>query len=115
MEERICAVLFKHIILTLKFIKSSIFKNEFYINLCLKISIIILLKKTFLNINNLYFYRLVIQWRFESRIKEQMGAFLKGFYALIPRDMIQIFDENELEVYIHNTKDIFTYLTSRHY
>lgn len=29
-----------------------------------------------------------------------MGAFLRGFYALIPRDGIQIFDENELEVYL---------------
>jgi hypothetical protein len=32
-KEKICAVLIKHIILTLKFIKSSIFKNEFYIML----------------------------------------------------------------------------------
>lgn len=42
--------------------------------------------------------RLVIDWRFVSRIKNQMDAFLEGFQELIPRKFIEIFDENELEL-----------------
>ncbi|XP_052098137.1 E3 ubiquitin-protein ligase NEDD4-like isoform X1 [Mytilus californianus] len=56
--------------------------------------------------NKLEYIHLVILWRFESRIREQMGAFLKGFYALIPKDMIQIFDENELELLMCGLQDI---------
>ncbi|XP_033311343.1 E3 ubiquitin-protein ligase Nedd4 isoform X4 [Bombus vancouverensis nearcticus] len=41
---------------------------------------------------------LVIQWRFVSRVQEQMNAFLEGFNALIPPTLVKIFDENELEL-----------------
>jgi len=42
--------------------------------------------------------RLVIDWRFVSRVKKQMEAFLEGFQELIPKKSIEIFDENELEL-----------------
>ncbi|XP_006623506.1 E3 ubiquitin-protein ligase Nedd-4 isoform X2 [Apis dorsata] len=41
---------------------------------------------------------LVIQWRFVSRVQEQMNAFLEGFNALIPPTLVKIFDEHELEL-----------------
>ncbi|CAL1688507.1 unnamed protein product [Lasius platythorax] len=41
---------------------------------------------------------LVIQWRFVSRVQEQMNAFLEGFNALIPSTLVKIFDEHELEL-----------------
>lgn len=40
----------------------------------------------------------MIEWRFVSRIKEQMDHFMAGFNDVIPLDDIQIFDENELEL-----------------
>ncbi|KAL0132714.1 hypothetical protein PUN28_000450 [Cardiocondyla obscurior] len=41
---------------------------------------------------------LVIQWRFVSRVQDQMNAFLEGFNALIPPTLVKIFDEHELEL-----------------
>uniref|UniRef100_A0A3B5RB63 HECT-type E3 ubiquitin transferase n=1 Tax=Xiphophorus maculatus TaxID=8083 RepID=A0A3B5RB63_XIPMA len=43
-------------------------------------------------------YILVMQWRFVNRIQKQMTAFKEGFFELIPKDLIRIFDGNELEV-----------------
>ncbi|XP_012260927.2 E3 ubiquitin-protein ligase NEDD4 isoform X4 [Athalia rosae] len=40
----------------------------------------------------------VIQWRFVSRVQEQMNAFLEGFNALVPLTLVKIFDEHELEL-----------------
>lgn len=44
------------------------------------------------------FNSLIIDWRFVSRVKPQMTAFLEGFYELIPKPLISMFDENELEL-----------------
>ncbi|XP_043278911.1 E3 ubiquitin-protein ligase Nedd-4 isoform X3 [Venturia canescens] len=41
---------------------------------------------------------LVIQWRFVSRVQDQMNAFLEGFNALVPLALVKIFDEHELEL-----------------
>ena len=43
-------------------------------------------------------FSLVIKWRFVSRVENQMKYFMKGFNALIPQNLLQIFDENEVEV-----------------
>ncbi|XP_058804141.1 E3 ubiquitin-protein ligase NEDD4 isoform X2 [Phymastichus coffea] len=50
------------------------------------------------NDNKDEYISLVIQWRFVSRVQEQMNAFLEGFNALVPLTLIKIFDENELEL-----------------
>lgn len=42
--------------------------------------------------------RLVIEWRFVSRVQEQMLSFLEGLGALVPLPLLKIFDENELEL-----------------
>ncbi|XP_059479137.1 E3 ubiquitin-protein ligase NEDD4 isoform X4 [Neocloeon triangulifer] len=50
------------------------------------------------NENKDEYINLVIEWRFVARVKEQMQAFLEGFSALVPLNLIKIFDENELEL-----------------
>lgn len=40
----------------------------------------------------------VIQWRFVSRIQQQMDNFLAGFNELVPLNLIKIFDEGEIEL-----------------
>lgn len=42
--------------------------------------------------------RLVIEYRFVSRVQEQMVAFLDGLGALVPPGWLKIFDEHELEL-----------------
>ncbi|CAG9564325.1 unnamed protein product [Danaus chrysippus] len=44
------------------------------------------------------YIKLVIQWRFVSRVQEQMYAFLEGLGALVPLPLLKIFDEHELEL-----------------
>ncbi|XP_075981805.1 E3 ubiquitin-protein ligase Nedd4 isoform X2 [Anticarsia gemmatalis] len=44
------------------------------------------------------YIKLVIQWRFVSRVAEQMFAFLEGLGALVPLPLLKIFDEHELEL-----------------
>ncbi|CAG5014926.1 unnamed protein product [Parnassius apollo] len=50
------------------------------------------------NDNKFEYIKLVIQWRFVSRVQEQMFAFLEGFDGLVPLPLLKIFDENELEL-----------------
>lgn len=50
------------------------------------------------NDNKDEYIKLVIQWRFVSRVQEQMFAFLEGLSALVPLPLLKIFDENELEL-----------------
>ena len=48
--------------------------------------------------NDLIRIRLVIRWRFVSRVKNQMDRFLKGFGEILPLNYLKIFDEGELEL-----------------
>lgn len=50
--------------------------------------------------------RLVIEWRFVSRVKEQMSAFLDGFGTICPLAILKIFDENELELLMCGIQNI---------
>jgi len=47
--------------------------------------------------NKLEYIDLVIKWRFIDRIEKQMKEFAKGFHDIIPANLIQMFDERELE------------------
>ncbi|KAK3097984.1 hypothetical protein FSP39_015053 [Pinctada imbricata] len=58
------------------------------------------------NENKLEYIQLVIRWRFVSRIEKQMNSLMKGFTAIVPQSMIQIFDENELELLLSGLQDI---------
>lgn len=50
------------------------------------------------NANKDEYIGLVIQWRFVSRVQQQMDHFLAGFSELVPLNHIKIFDEGELEL-----------------
>ena len=39
-------------------------------------------------------------WRIQKRIEEQFSKFAEGFNELIPQDLINVFDERELELLI---------------
>jgi len=48
--------------------------------------------------NKSEYIQLVIQWRFVSRVKDQMEAFKQGFNDLVGLHLVKIFDEGELEL-----------------
>lgn len=48
--------------------------------------------------NKLEYIQLVINWRFNSRIKPQMDMFLMGFNDVIPLNYIKMFDSLDLEL-----------------
>lgn len=50
--------------------------------------------------------RLVIEWRFVSRVQEQMTSFLEGFGSICPLALLKIFDENELELLMCGIQNI---------
>ena len=50
--------------------------------------------------------RLITQWRIEKRVDEQFRAFITGFHELIPADLVNVFDERELELLIGGIADI---------
>ncbi|KAG2009924.1 ubiquitin-protein ligase, variant 2 [Coprinopsis cinerea AmutBmut pab1-1] len=49
---------------------------------------------------------LVVEYRISRRIKEQFDAFMDGLLELIPRDLINVFDERELELLIGGMSEI---------
>ncbi|ORX68523.1 HECT-domain-containing protein [Linderina pennispora] len=56
--------------------------------------------------NKAEYVRLVTEQRLSRAIKDQIAAFLTGFHDLIPQDLIQIFNEQELELLISGMPDI---------
>ncbi|XP_032574162.1 E3 ubiquitin-protein ligase Nedd-4 isoform X11 [Drosophila sechellia] len=58
------------------------------------------------NENKDEYIKLVIEWRFVARVKEQMSSFLDGFGSIIPLNLIKIFDENELELLMCGIQNI---------
>lgn len=52
------------------------------------------------NQNKKEYVDLVTNWRIQKRIEEQFNCFAQGFNELIPQDLINVFDERELELLI---------------
>src|ERR1700761_4239879 len=50
--------------------------------------------------------RLVTEWKIQTRFEEQFNAFITGFNELIPTDLVNVFDERELELLIGGIADI---------
>lgn len=48
----------------------------------------------------------IVEYKLHISVKEQMDNFLQGFYALIPIELISIFDEQELELLVSGLPDI---------
>lgn len=49
---------------------------------------------------------LITEWRIQKRVEEQFTAFVTGFNELIPPDLVNVFDERELELLIGGIADI---------
>ena len=49
---------------------------------------------------------MVTEWRIQKRVEEQFNAFIQGFHELIPSDLINVFDERELEILIGGISEI---------
>ncbi|RVE44377.1 hypothetical protein evm_010998 [Chilo suppressalis] len=58
------------------------------------------------NENKDEYIKLVIEWRFVSRVREQMLAFLEGLGGLVPLPLLKIFDEHELELLLCGIQNI---------
>ncbi|KAI1116301.1 HECT-domain-containing protein [Nemania sp. NC0429] len=58
------------------------------------------------NDNKKEYVDLMVKWRIEKRIAEQFQAFKDGFQELIPHDLINVFDERELELLIGGIAEI---------
>ena len=48
--------------------------------------------------NKKEYVELITEWRIQKRVEDQFKAFLSGFHDLIPQELINVFDERELEV-----------------
>jgi len=48
----------------------------------------------------------VVAYRISRRVKEQFDAFMEGLLELIPRDLVNVFDERELELLIGGMSEI---------
>ncbi|SCU87697.1 LAMI_0D07118g1_1 [Lachancea mirantina] len=49
---------------------------------------------------------LFTQWKIANRVEEQFKAFMDGFNELIPEDLVNVFDERELELLIGGIAEI---------
>ena len=49
--------------------------------------------------------------KMRESIKSQIDSFLKGFYDIIPKDLISIFNEQELELLISGLPNMISRLT----
>jgi len=49
---------------------------------------------------------LVTEYRISRRVSEQFDAFMSGFNELIPQELINVFDERELELLIGGMSEI---------
>ncbi|CAK4033377.1 E3 ubiquitin- ligase hulA [Lecanosticta acicola] len=58
------------------------------------------------NENKREYVELITEWRIQKRVEEQFNAFVAGFHELIPADLINVFDERELELLIGGIADI---------
>ena len=58
------------------------------------------------NENKKEYVELITEWRIQKRVEEQFNAFVTGFNELIPPDLVNVFDERELELLIGGIADI---------
>jgi len=56
--------------------------------------------------NKVEYVKLITEMKMTTAIKEQIEAFLSGFHELVPKELISIFNEHELELLISGLPDI---------
>ena len=59
--------------------------------------------------NKLEYIRLMCEAKLSLNIKDQIKAFLEGFYEMVPKELISIFDSKELELLISGLPEIDLY------
>lgn len=58
------------------------------------------------NDNKREYVELVTEWKISRRVEEQFKSFLAGFNELIPQELVNVFDERELELLIGGISEI---------
>lgn len=58
------------------------------------------------NDNKKEYVELITEWKIHKRVEEQFKAFMDGFNELIPEDLVNVFDERELELLIGGIAEI---------
>jgi len=53
----------------------------------------------------------IVEYRISKRVNDQFEAFMAGFGELIPQDLVNVFDERELELLIGGMSEIDVYAT----
>ena len=53
---------------------------------------------------------LMVEYHISKRVKDQFDAFMSGFSELTPQDLINVFDEHELELLIGGMSEIDVYV-----
>lgn len=53
---------------------------------------------------------LAVHYRIIGRVKEQFDSFIDGFFEVVPKSLIAVFDEKELELLIGGMTDIDMYV-----
>lgn len=56
--------------------------------------------------NKQEYVKQVVEYRLQTSVQEQMQNFIIGFHEIIPKDLVAIFDEQELELLISGLPDI---------
>lgn len=56
--------------------------------------------------NKAEYVNLVVEYRISRRIREQFDAFMEGLLELVPKDLLTVFDERELELLIGGMSEI---------
>jgi len=52
----------------------------------------------------------MVEYHISKRVKNQLDAFISGFNELIPQDLITVFDERELGLFICGMSEIDVYV-----
>lgn len=58
------------------------------------------------NDNKKEYVELITEWKIQKCVEEQFKAFMDGFNELIPEDLVNVFDERELELLIGGIAEI---------
>lgn len=58
------------------------------------------------DVNKKEYVDMMVKWRIQKRIDEQFQAFITGFHELIPAELVNVFDERELELLIGGIAEI---------
>lgn len=62
--------------------------------------------------NKKEYITLVVEYRISKRVKHQFDAFMDGLLELIPSELLNVFDERELELLIGGMSEIDMYVTT---